>query len=83
MVVYDFDSNMIIDKPIKNRQAATTCDEFLKMHRILKPRGNDLKVYIMYNECSSDLEESTNRNNINFQLAPTNMHGQNSAERDI
>ena len=36
MVVYDFDSNLILAKPIKNRQAVTIRDAFLKMHKILK-----------------------------------------------
>ena len=55
MIVYDFDSNMILTEPIKNRQAATIRDTFLKMHNILQLRGNNTKVYIMYNGCSSDL----------------------------
>ena len=49
MLVYEFDSNMILAEPIKNRQAETICDEFIKMHKILKSRGRDPKVYIMDN----------------------------------
>ena len=56
MVMYDYDSNEIRAKPIKNRQAATIHDAFLKIHKILKSRGSDPKVYIMENKCSSDLE---------------------------
>ena len=56
VVVYAFDSNAILAKPIKNRQAATIRDESLKMHKISKSRGKNPKEYIMDNECSSDLK---------------------------
>ena len=41
MYMYDYDSNEILDKPIKNRQEATTRDAFLKVHKVLKARGSD------------------------------------------
>ena len=59
MVLYDYDSNAILAKPIKNRQASTIRDTFLKIHNILKSRGSDPKVNIMGDECSSGLKEDT------------------------
>ena len=56
MVMYDYDSNAILDEPIKNRQASTIHYAFLKMHKIIKSRGRDPKVYITDNECYSDLK---------------------------
>ena len=56
MVIYGFGSNAIISDPIKNRQAVTTCNLFIKMYNILKLRRKNHKVYIMYNECSSELK---------------------------
>ena len=47
MVVYYFDSNLILSKKIKKRQAATICVEFIKMQKIIKSILNDPKVYIM------------------------------------
>ena len=44
MVVYYYDSNAILDKPIKNRKAATIRDAFIKTHKVLKSRGIDPKV---------------------------------------
>ena len=58
MVMYDYDSNAIMAEPIKNRQAATICYTFLKIHKVLKARVSNPKVYIMDNECSSDLKEA-------------------------
>ena len=57
-VMYEYYSNAILAKPIKNRQVETICDDFLKIHKILKSRGSDPKAYIMDNYCSSDLKEA-------------------------
>ena len=83
MVMYDYDSNAILAKPIKNKQASTISDAFLKMHNILKSIGSNQNIYIMYNKCSSDLKEAMKKYTIDFQLAPPHMHRQNSAERTI
>ena len=56
MVMYDYDINIILDEPIKNRQAANIRDDFLNIHKILKSRGSEQKVYITENECSSNLK---------------------------
>ena len=56
MVMYEYDSNKIQAGPIKNRQAATIANYLIKMHKILKSIGRKPKVYIMDNECSSDLK---------------------------
>ena len=59
MVMYDYDSNAILPEPIKNIQESTIHNAFLKVHKVLKARGNNPKVYIMANECSSGLKEYT------------------------
>ena len=56
MVKYDYDGNPILAEPIKNRQAETIWDAFLKMYKILNPRGSNPKFYITDNECSSELK---------------------------
>ena len=58
MVMYDYDSNAILAEPIKNRKAATIHDAFLNIHKVIKERVSEPKVYIMENECSSDLKEA-------------------------
>ena len=47
MVMYDYDINTIMAKPIKNRQAETIRDAFLNTHKVLKSRGSEPKFYIM------------------------------------
>ena len=80
MVMYDYDSNAILAEPIKNMQAGTIYDAFLNIHKVLKSRGSDQNIYIMDNECSSDLYEATEKDEIYFQLDPPHMHRQNAAE---
>ena len=67
----------------KNSQAANINDDFLSMHKILRSRGSEPKVYIMDNECSSDLKEAMKKYTIDSQLAPPHMHRRNAAERSI
>ena len=74
MVMYDYDSNTILDEPIKHSQAETIRDEFLKVHKVLKEICNDPKCYIMDNDCSSDLKTGMKEYEIEFQLDPPHMH---------
>ena len=83
MVMYDYGSNAILSKQIKNMQAATICDVFHNIHKILKSRGSDPKIYITENECSSDLKEAMKKDKIDYQLAPPHMHRLNAAEWEI
>ena len=83
MVIYDYDSNAILDKPIKNRRVETICDAFLNIHNMLKSIGSNPKCYIMDNDFSSDLKYDMKSYNTNFQIAPPNIQQQNSSERAI
>ena len=49
MVMYDYNSNAILDKPIKNRHEATILNVFLNIHKVLKSRGSEPPFYIMGN----------------------------------
>ena len=82
MVMYDYNSNSILAKPIK-WQAATIQYSFHNMHKILKPGGSDQKVYVVDNECSRELKDAMRQYTIDFQLAPLHMHRKNAAEQVI
>ena len=83
MAMYNYDSNAILVEPIKNRQAETICDAFLKIHKVLKARGSEPKFYIVDDGCSSELKEAIKICEIEFQLDPPYMHRKNAAERAI
>ena len=80
MVMYDYDSNAIMSEPIKKSQAETIRDTFLKVHKVLKARGNEPKIYIMDNKCSSGLKEAMKNYGIYFQLDPPHMNRKNASE---
>ena len=81
--MYDYDRNAILDEPIKNMQAVTIRNEFLKVRKVPKTRGSNPKLYSMENECSRDLKETIKKYEIDFQLAPPHMHRRNAAEQSI
>ena len=78
MVMYDYDSNEILAKPIKNRQSETVHDVFFRIHKVLKVRDSKQKVYIMDNDFSSYLKEAMEKYEIDFQLALSHMHRRNA-----
>ena len=81
--MYEYNRNAVLVEPIKNRQAATIRDAFLRVLKVLKERCSNPKVYIMDNEYFSDLKESIKRYEIDLQLAPPHMHRRNAAEQSI
>ena len=83
MFMFYYDSNAILSKTIKYRQASTICDSFINIHKILKLRGSDSKVYNMDNECPSDLKEAMKKYETDFQLDSPHMHRQSAAEQAI
>ena len=83
LVMYDYDSNAILAKPVKNRQAAVLKEAFMELFGRLKQTGTAPSFYILDNECSNDLKSALSKNNIKFQLAPPHQHRRNAAERAI
>ena len=83
MILYDYDSNAILAEPIKNRKAETILAAYEKMHRFLKSKGMKPKIQVLDNECSQQLKEYMNNNNIKYQLAAPGQHRTNAAERAI
>ena len=68
---------------IKNQQAATIKSAWKKLHSRLKLSGTKPKLYIMDNECSSDLQQALKEETCDFQLVPPHVHRRNAAERAI
>ena len=83
LIMYDYDSNCILAKPVKNRQAATLKDAFLDLYHRLLSSGAAPSFYILDNECSNDFKSALAKNEIAFQLAPPHQHRRNAAERAI
>ncbi len=83
LVVYDYDSNAIIARPVKNRKAETIAETYEEIFDYLTKRGLRPKLQRLDNEASQLLKDFLNEKEIKFQLAPPYIHRRNAAERAI
>ena len=64
--MYDYDSNTILQVPIKNRQGKVIAEAFTKCYEKLTKHGHVVKMFIMDNECSTDLKRAIVKNKGNY-----------------
>jgi hypothetical protein len=83
MVLYDYDSNSILAKPIKDRTAPELLRAFQFMEQELVARCLEPKPMTLDNEASKLLKDYLYHQDITFQLVPQYSHRRNSAERAI
>jgi hypothetical protein len=81
MVLYDYDSNAILEKPIKDHTAPELLKAFQLMEQELLARGLKPKVMKLDNEASKLLKDYLYHQDIIFHLAPPYSHRRNSDER--
>jgi hypothetical protein len=79
MVLYDYDSNAILAKPIKYRTAPELLKAFTLMEQELLVRGLKPKLMKLDNEASKLLKDYLYHQDITFQLVPPYSHIRNSA----
>ena len=80
LVIYDYDSNVILAEPLKSRVAREIKRGFLKLNETLARRGCQPKIYILDNEASNELKNSLLKYDIKYQLVPPHIHRRNAAE---
>jgi hypothetical protein len=83
MVLYDYDSNAILAKPIKDRTAPELLKAFQFMEQDLVAKGLKPKLMKLDNEASKLLKDYLYQQDIAFQLVRPYSHRRNSAERAI
>jgi hypothetical protein len=83
MVLYDYDSNAILTKPLKTRQSSELTKAWTDLHTRLKLNGYAPALHILDNECSDELKKAFSKNNVTFQRVPPHSHRRNAAERAI
>jgi hypothetical protein len=83
MILYDYDSNAILAKPIKDRTSPELLKAFQFMEQELVARGLKPKLMKLDNDASKLLKYYLYQQDITFQLAPPYSHRRNSAERAI
>ena len=83
MVLYDYDSNVILAKALRNRQGQEIMSSWTSLYDTLEKKGIAPTVFILDNEASNDLKKAMIKRKIQYQLAPPNIHRRNAAERAI
>jgi hypothetical protein len=83
MILYDYESNTILEPPIKDRTAPELLEAFQVMDHEFVARGLTPKLMKLDNEASKLLREYLHHQDITFQLVPPYSHIRNSAERAI
>jgi hypothetical protein len=81
MVLYDYDSNAILEKPIKDRTAPELLQASQFMEQELVAKGLKPKLMKLDSEASKLLKYYLYQQDIAFQLVPQYSHRRNSAER--
>ena len=81
--LYDYDSNIILQHPLKSRQGKEIADAFHATFLKLTKHGHATKLFILDNECSNDLKLAILNTNSTFELVPPHQHRRNAAERAI
>ena len=82
-VLYDYDSNAIIVRPLRNHSAQEIQRVFTSVHAYLVARGLRPRLHTLDNEASTSLKDFLTAENVEYQLVPRHIHQRNSAERAI
>ena len=83
MIIYDYDSNAILQEPLKNRTASELSRAWTKIHQRLSVGGSTPQLYILDNEFSTELKTTMEKLDVEFQLVPPHIHRRNAAEHAI
>ena len=83
MFLHDYDSNAILDTPLKNKLVIHQLRATQALHEYLNERGLNPKMQVMDNECPNNVKKYLRDNNIAFQFVPLHSHRTNAAEKAI
>ena len=83
IIAYDYDSNNIMMRPLKNRSAPQLTAAIADIHNMLAKGGCKPHFHQLDNKCSTELKQWFEQHHIQYQLAPPHKHRSNAAERAI
>jgi hypothetical protein len=83
LIVYDYDSNTILQCALKNKTGSGIKRGWIEVHERLARGGNQPKIYILDNEASANLKQGLKKYGLDYQLVPPHVHRRNGAERGI
>ena len=82
-MLYDYDSNTIIVRPLHNRSAQEIQCIFNSVHAYLVECSLRPRLHTLDNEASTSLKDFLTAKNVEYQLVPPRIHRRNSAEQAI
>ena len=74
LVLYEYDSNVILAKPMKNRTAKSIVAAYQTIHQLLVKRGLKPSLQHLDNEASAALRTYLDDHHIDYQLVPPHVH---------
>jgi hypothetical protein len=74
LIAYDYDSNCIFMRPLRNRKAETLRAAVTNIHTTLSKGGCKPKFHRLDNECPQLLKDYFVREGIEYQLVPPHDH---------
>jgi hypothetical protein len=83
LILYDYDSNIVLSAPMKNRGDKEMVRAFDLLIQSLIIRGLKTSLKSLDNEASLALRNYLTKQGIDYQLAPPHIHRRNNAERVI
>ena len=83
LVVYEYDSNAILVRPLRNRTASEITCVFQSVIQYLHARGLHPRLHTLDNEASPILRDYLCSEDVEYQLVPPHIHRRNASERAI
>ena len=80
LVIYVYDSNAILLRPLKNRSDNETLRAYTEVYEFLKTRNCHPKLHVLDNEASKALKRLITTQNAVFQFVEAYDHRVNAAE---
>ena len=82
-MLYDYDSNAIIVRPLRNHSAQEIQRVSTSVHAYLVAHGLCPRLHTLDNKASNSLKDFLTAEKVEYQLMPPHIHQRNSAERTI
>ena len=83
LVVYEYDSNAILVRPLRNRTAPEIKSIFQNVFHYLTVRGLRPRLHTLDNEASTILCDYLRLEDVEYQLIPPHIHCRNASKRAI
>ena len=83
LVVYEYDSNAIIVRPLRNRTTPEIKHIFQSVVHYLNTRGLCPRPHTLDNEASAILRDYLHSEEVEYQLVPPHIHRRNASKRAI